>query len=108
MKVDITALLIFFDEQLVSLTNEELGEYWFGTTRPDSLRITLSFSIHESYVGVLVGNGKGIGIASIDMKDCSEIRVLDEKRKCLEIIREKRPGRCFLHLMGDDIVTYEE
>jgi hypothetical protein len=42
------------------------------------------------------------------MKNCSEIRILDESKKCLEIIHDDNKGRCFLHLTGDNIVTYEE
>jgi malic enzyme len=108
MKVDITELLIFFDELLSPPTDEELGIYWFGKNRSDGLIITLSFSVYERYVGVLINNKSNVAIADIDMKNCSEIRVLDEEKKCLEIIHDDNKGRCFLHLTGDTIVTYEE
>jgi len=107
MKYDITDLLIFFDEQAPA-TDEERGYYWFGKNRSDGLVITLSFSIYERYVGVLVNTKSDTSIAEVNMKNCSEIRILDKEKKCLEIIHEDQKGRCFLHLTGDSIVTYEE
>ena len=108
MKADITELLIVFDELLDSPTDEELGIYWFDKTRSDGSIITLSFSIYECYASVLVHNNANVAFAHIRMKNCSEIRVLDESKKCLEIIHDDEKGRCFLHLTGDSIVTYEE
>jgi len=108
MKVDITELLIIFDELLSPPTDKELGIYWFGKNRSDGLVVTLSFSIYEHYVGVLVNTKSDTSIAEVNMKNCSEIRVLDKEKKCLEIIHDDNKGRCFLHLTGDSIVTYEE
>lgn len=108
MKVDITQLLIIFDELLIPPTDEELGVYWFETTREDGLRITLAFSIYECYADVMIGNNSGVGIASVSMEKCSEIRVLDEKNKSLEIVHDGSPGRCFLQLTGDIILNYQE
>jgi hypothetical protein len=108
MKFDITELLIVFDELLTPPTNEEQGVYWFGATRTDGLIITLSLSIYECYTGVLIYNNSDIAITRIHMKKCSEIRVLDEKKKSLEIIHDGSPGRCFLQLTGDSIVSYDE
>jgi len=108
MKVDITELLIIFDELLSPPTDKQLGVYWFGKNRSDGLVITLSFSIYERYVGVLVNTKSDTSIAEVNMKNCSEIRILDKEKKCLEIIHEDQKGRCFLHLTGDSIVTYEE
>jgi hypothetical protein len=108
MKVDITQLLIIFDELLTPPTDEALGVYWFGGTRADGLIVTLSFSIYESYVSVLVCNNFNVAITSIHMKKCSEIRVLDEKKKSLEIMHDGLPGRCFLQLTGDSILQYSE
>ena len=108
MKVDITELLITFDELTKPPTDEELGVYWFDKIRPDGSIITLSFSLYEHYVSVLVHNNDNIAFAHIRMKNCSEIRILDEEKKCLEIIHDDNKGRCFLHLTGENIVTYEE
>jgi hypothetical protein len=108
MKASITDLLIIFDELLNPPTDEELGVYWFEKTRSDGSIVTLSFSIYECYVSVLVHSKSNIAFAHIRMKNCSEIRILDESKKCLEIIHEDKKGRCFLHLTGDSIVTYEE
>ena len=108
MKFDITELLIVFDELLTPPTDEEQGVYWFRATREDGLIVTLSFSIYECYAGVLVCNDSDVAIASVRMKKCSEIRVLDEKKKNLEIIHDGSLGRCFLQLTGDSILSYDE
>lgn len=107
MKVDITELLVVFDELLIPPTNEELGVYWFRAARTDDLKVSLSFSIYECYVDVLIYS-PGVTIASINMEKCSEIRVLDAEKKCLEIVHDGVPGRCFLHLTGEDVLSYEE
>lgn len=108
MKFDITELLIIFDEILTPPTAEEQGVCWLGATRPDGLIVTLSFSIYECYAGVLICNNSDVAVARIHMKKCSEIRVLDEKKKSLEIIHDSSPGRCFLQLTGDTILGYDE
>jgi hypothetical protein len=108
MKLNITELLIVFDELLTPPTDEELGVYWFRATREDGLIVTLFFSIYECYVGILVCNSSDVAVASVDMEKCSEIRVLDEKKKNLEIIHDGPLGRCFLQLTGDSILNYTE
>ncbi len=108
MKFDITELLIVFDEILTPPTNEEQGVYWLRATREDGLIVTLSFSIYECYAGILVCNDSDVAIASIHMNKCSEIRILDKKKKNLEIIHDGQLGRCFLQLTGDNILSYDE
>ena len=108
LKADITQLLIVFDKLLIPPTNEELGVYWFDANRSDGLVVTLSFSIYERYVSVLVCNNLDIASARVHMKNCSEIRVLDEKRKCLEILHADGRGRCFLTLLEDPVLQYSE
>jgi predicted small integral membrane protein len=108
MKVDINQLLIVFDKILTPPTEEELGVYWFEATRADGLIITLLFSIYECYASVLIGNDADLSIASVRMNKCSEIRILDEKKKSLEIVHDGSPGRCFLQLTGDSILNYDE
>ncbi|MDP1609353.1 MAG: hypothetical protein Q8L98_08600 [Chlamydiales bacterium] len=82
--------------------------YWFEATCVDGLVVTLLFSIYECYVSVLIGNNADVAITSVRIKKCSEIRVLDEKKKNLEIIRGGQPGRCFLQLTGDSILMYDQ
>ena len=107
MKIDIIELLAIFDEHLSPPTNEELGIYWFTAARTDGIKVSLSFSIYECYADVLIYS-PGITIASITMKKCSEIRVLDAGKKYLEIVHSGTPGRCFLQLTGDTILSYDE
>jgi hypothetical protein len=104
MNIDTTQLLTFFDE-LMPTTDEEQGVYWFKTTRSDELIIVFVFSVHESSVDVIINTSK-IDIASLSLENCSEIKILDEKRKCLEILHEH--GRCFLSLLGSPILEYKD
>ncbi len=106
MKADITELLIFFDE-LMSHTDEEKGIYWFKTNRADGFEITLVLSIYENHVGVIV-RMLNQSIASLSLENCSEVRILDQERKCLEVLHEEKNGRCFLSLLEGTILTYEE
>jgi hypothetical protein len=108
MKVNITEMLIFFDELVPQVTNEELGVYWFRATLTDNLVVSFSFSIYENYANLSIYNSSDVGIASIRMKNCSAVRVLDEKKKCLEIVHDNNQGRCFLSLSGADILNYSE
>jgi hypothetical protein len=107
MKVDITELLIFFDE-LMPPTDEEQKVYWFKTKRKDKITIIFIVSVYEESVAVLIETENGVNISSIDMENCSEIRILDQKRKCLEVLHEKGNGRCFLSLLEDSILSYTE
>jgi|APFre7841882654_1041346.scaffolds.fasta_scaffold35656_4 hypothetical protein len=108
MKADVNELLIVFDELLIPPTNEEQGVFWFRSVRADGLIVTFSFSIFENYVGILIRNGFDTAIANIHMKNCYEVRVLDENKRQLEIVHENSQSRCFLDLFGDDILNYTE
>jgi hypothetical protein len=103
MKIDIISLLSFFDE-IMPATDKEQGIYWFKTVRPDGLIIVLAFSIYEEYVDIIINNVSKIDIASLSLENCSEINILDETRKCLEVLHNN--GRCFLSLLGDQILEY--
>ena len=46
MKVDVTELLMFFDE-LMPGTNEEQKVYWFRATREDLIEIIFVVSIYK-------------------------------------------------------------
>lgn len=107
MKADITQLLTIFDE-LTPATNEEQGIYWFKISRQDGLIIIFSFSIHESYIDIIIHNTSNIDIASLSLENCSTIRILDEKNKCLEILNKDGKRKCFLSLIGSPILEYEE
>lgn len=107
MKLEITKLFLFFEE-IMPATDEEQGSYWLKTLRPDGLIITFAFSIHEAYVDIIIHNTSKIDIASLSLENCAEIRILDEERKCLEILHSNGRGRCFLQLTGDSILSYDE
>jgi len=107
MKVDVTELLVFFNELMPS-SDEEQKIYWFKTTRQDQISIIFIVSLYEGSVGVLIENNKGINIASLDLEKCSEINILDEEKKCLEVLHANNKSRCFLSLLGDSILSYTE
>jgi hypothetical protein len=106
MKADITELLIFFDELMPS-TNEEQKVYWFRTTRKDQITIIFIVSIYEESVDIIIKNSS-IDIVGISLKNCSEIRILDQEKKCLEILHPNSEGRCFLSLLSTSILDYNE
>lgn len=105
MKADITQLLCFFDE-LLPLTNKEQKIYWFRTCRSDGIVVTLTASFYESRAIMSIYNEAGIAITGFKFSNCSEIRVLDEKRKCLEVLHNNGNGRCFLSLLNNPILDY--
>jgi hypothetical protein len=107
VKVDITELLIFFDEVMPS-TDEEQKVYWFRTTREDQTLIIFVISIFEESVGIIIKNSSGVCFSHLDFENCSEIKVLDQERKCLEVLSSDGHGRCFLSLLGDSILSYNE
>ncbi len=104
MKVDITELLIFFDE-LMPATHEEQKVYWFKTTREDQITIIFILDLREKTVDVIIKN-PSIDIAGIGLKQCSEIKILDQEKKCLEVLHSN--GSCFLALLGTSILDYNE
>ncbi len=107
MKVDITELFVFFDEVMPS-TDEEQKIYWLKTTREDQLTVICIISIFEESVAILIENEKETCISSVDFKNCPQIRILDQEKKCLEVLSSDGHGRCFLSLLGDSILSYNE
>lgn len=106
MKVNIGEMFLFFDE-MMSPTDEERHIYWLKTTRTDGLIITFIFSIFEASVDVIIRNTAKVDIAGVSLENCSEIRVLDEERKCLEVLCGDGKGRCFLSLLHGPILDYK-
>lgn len=108
MKLDLTQLLLIFDD-LMPLSNEEQGVYWFIGSRVDGLVVTLVASVYEDKAAVSVSNKAGTSFISLHFTKCLEINVLDEKKKCLEILhQDPSRGRCFISLLDDLVVQYEE
>ncbi len=107
MKVDISEMLLFFDYML-PCSNEELQQYRFELQRPDGIIVSFSFSVYRGHVGVTVYANSKVSIATVELEHCSEIRVLDHKRKCLEVLQKNDKGRCFLSLLDDSVLDYSE
>jgi len=100
-------MMSIFDK-LLPLTDEEQGNYWFQSSRSDGLVISLAVSIYECKIAATIYGNSEVAITSIHFKSCSEVNVLDVKRKCLEILHSNGRGRCFISLTGDTILEYSE
>jgi hypothetical protein len=101
MDFDLSSLLIVFDE-LLPLTDEEQQMYWLKFTRPDGITITLSFSMYEGDTNVIVQCNPAVACASIQITQCTAVRVLEIKRKTLEVIggnADSFSKRCFISLI---------
>lgn len=105
MKCDITDLLIFFDE-LIPITDEEQKIYWFKSTRQDQTIVIFIVSIFEESVSIMLENEYEVPLASVDLENCSEVKVLDQDKKCLEVLSSN--GRCFLSLLEGSVLNYSE
>ena len=107
MIIDINEMLLFFDT-LLPATEEEQGIYWLATKREDGFHITFVFSIYENYVTIIIKNESELCIASMSLKNCTQIKILDQNKKCLEIVDVNGKRRCFLSLLGDSILDYND
>ncbi|WP_316356689.1 hypothetical protein [Candidatus Neptunichlamydia sp. REUL1] len=105
MKVDITELLIFFDE-LRDCSNEEEGFYWFKSNYKNKFFLTLMLSIYEEKAAITVYMDGEAVTTSLHFKSCFSVNILDQEKKCLEILHKN--GRCFLSLNEGLNVEYEE
>ncbi|MAR66783.1 MAG: hypothetical protein CL833_05975 [Crocinitomicaceae bacterium] len=105
MKCDITDLLTFFDELMPS-TDEEQKVYWFKSSKKDGTIIIFVVSLFEESIGVIIKSENGVCFSHIDLEKCSEINVLDQEKKCLEVLNPN--GRCFLSLLDGAVFTYTE
>lgn len=105
---DLTSLLMVFDE-LDPLTNEEQKFYWLNFYRPDKIKILLSFSEWDGN-GDVVAEYDSKSNFSCSFKRCFSIKVLNEKKKCLEVLcgeKESPTLRIFISLIGDNILEVE-
>ena len=108
MKVDIPKLILIFDI-LYDDTEESRaeGRYWLIAKRSDGMSISLLFSIYELNVRTSVTSHSGKCLMSLNFDRCKEIKILDEKKKCLEIIPAHERERCLLSLSGNPILEYK-
>ena len=108
MDFDLSSLLVVFDE-LLPLTDEEQKIYWLKFTRPDRITITLAFSVYERDANVIVRCNPAVACASIQITQCTAVRVLEIERKTLEVIggnTDSFSKRCFVSLLGDNMVEF--
>ena len=104
MKVDITELLIFFDEQAPA-TEEEKGYYWFRSSYSSSV-VNLIFSLFEETCTISVYVYAETVTTSLRFNECISINILDQEKKCLEVLSSS--GRCFLAIKEVLKVEYED
>ena len=106
IKFDVADLLSVFDE-LLPMSDEERGIYWFKSTRSDGISITLSFSAYELSANIIVRCDANVSCSSIEVKDCTLVRVLEPERNCLEIVGGDITSpkmRCLLCITSDNIL----
>lgn len=104
MNIDITELLIFFDELMPS-TNEAQEYYWFKTTRKDGITIIFIIDIREKKIDIII-KSQSVDISGIGLKNCYKVKILDKEKKCLEVLNNN--GRLFLSLLSSSILDYNE
>ncbi len=106
IKFDVADLLLVFDE-LLRMSDEERGIYWFKSTRPDGISITLSLSSYEFSANIIVRCNANVVCSSVAIKDCTLVRVLEPQTKCLEIIASDINSpkmRCLLCIASNNIL----
>jgi hypothetical protein len=86
------------------LSDEERGIYWFQYERPDGIVIIIDFARWDRKAGVLVLLDERRVCSSINLSECSSVRVLDETRRIVELRSVTYSTRCLVSLAGDDIV----
>lgn len=96
---------MFFDE-LIPGTDEEQKIYWFKSIKQDQTVIIFVISIFEKSVGIIIKNDSGTCFSNVDLENCLQIKVLDQDKKCLEVLSSN--GRCFLSLLTGSILNYAE
>ena len=106
MKIDLPKMHIIFEE-LLPATDEERGVYWFKSLRKDGIFIILAFSIYQSYVDIIVHIDQKTVAVCLGLENCSEIRILDEEEKILEMLLENN-RKCYLSLLSNSIMQYSE
>jgi len=108
MDFDLTKFLIVFDEML-PLTDADLGNYWVEYVRPDGIRIKLMVSVFDSMSSLIVKSDKGVVCAAIHLDHCKYVRVLDEIKKVFAIVVNKdgEKFRCLVSLLSNEIVEFE-
>lgn len=95
-----------FDLQLVeALSRPALGDYAYQYTRPDCISILLSMRTHTGQI-MLTTRTETIVISSLSLTQCTDIRVLDTKRRQFELLFEPELGlRIFVDLLGSSILS---
>ncbi len=106
MKLNLLDILCFFEQQHPK-TNEAEGLYYYEVERDDGLKIIFSFELEKKSVSVVIRNQSNRIVSQLQLTNCSEINILDDKRKLLEIWHNNREDRCFVSLFGNIICSYD-
>jgi hypothetical protein len=106
MKLNLLDILCFFEQQHPK-TNEAEGLYYYEVERDDGLKIFFSFELRKKFVSIIIRNQHNQIVSQLQLTNCSEINILDDKRKLLEIWHNEREDRCFISLFGNIICSYK-
>lgn len=109
LEYDLPDLLTAFSE-LLPLTNEELGQYWFRYNRSDGLALTLSMSVYDNTVGVILKSGEA-ALASLHLSWCLFVRVIGTmENRYVQVggSRNNPDALCTVSLDGAWIMKFED
>jgi hypothetical protein len=110
LECDITELLGAFSE-LLPLSDEETGHYWFRHNREDGFSIILILSIYESTVGLLLKMEEA-DVTSLSFSRCRCVRLGGRSKdtRIIEILGSvgNPAAYCAVRLHGDPIVHFED
>jgi hypothetical protein len=106
---DLVELLMVFDEFLSTDDDQRQGNFAFQSVRGDGVQVRLSFNRYEGQVNILVSS-KIATMTHLSLANCSTIKVLDQKRRQLEVIWHDHDHwgmRCFLDIQGESILNLQ-
>jgi hypothetical protein len=86
------------------VSDQDRKIFWFEHRRSDGIEITLSLSVYERKVGVIVELERDRASSGVHLTECSSVRVLDSDRKIIEVVSETRAVRCVLAVEANTIL----
>ena len=105
MEKNIFDLLVVFDDVLPQTPDDEANaRFTFISHRSKDFAIYLHISPADMYSNICV-KVEGKFIRLVEFMYCKRIRVLDQKKKCIEIVGGSIDSfdiRCFLQLTNED------
>jgi hypothetical protein len=106
LEFELDAMVAVFGEPLERHSHPERGDYWFEYHRPDGVVVRLILGLYDRKVAIGIDRGAAAG-TSVHLEKCDRVRVLDAKRRTVEVVATEWSLRCFLALDGETLMTVE-